>query len=99
MSRIGDIRNVIVGLGGRSDITYYADGPSRNQNGNDTGVLYKVEKFSDGLTNERREKAVLQLAKLPGVERAYLSRKSGYVGYGYGGGGGGHIKVHYTNKA
>ena len=100
MSRIGDIRNVIVGLGGRSDITYYADGASYGGFGPKTGVNYKVEKWSDGLTHELREEAVKILAKLPGVDKAWLSRPV-HMPYYYRGAGvvGHHIKVHYTHKA
>ncbi len=100
MSRIGDIRKVIVDLGGNSDLVYYADGCYSSM-GPKSGVNYKVEKFSDGLTKELREKAVVELAKLPGVDRAWISKhyKNSYSTNYFGHAPGEHIKVHYTNRA
>lgn len=99
MSRIGMIRAVLVGLGGFSNPTYYADGPTRS--GGRPGVLYKISRYGDGLTDAKRLEACELLAKLPGVEKSYISRKVNMRSY-YSTRRwpeGGHIKVKFTNKA
>lgn len=99
MSRIGDIRAILIGLGGSNNPTYYADGPSRS--GGRSGVLYKISRYNDGLSDKKRLKACELLAELPGVESAYISRKvsrRSYYGTRYRPEGG-HIKVKYTHKA
>ena len=103
MSRIGDIRAILVGLGGNSNFKYYADGTTY-------GALYKIEKYTDGLTHAQRLQAVVMIDKLPEVDSAYLSRvvpcpysymnPYSYInnvvspeGYGR------HIKIRYASKA
>jgi hypothetical protein len=99
MSRIGDIRAVIVDHGGNPNFTYYADGPSSNMRGQKgtrprtKNVIYKIERYSDGLTRKEREKCIPDLMKIPGVEKVYISKQ--YTSYVVGG----HLKIVFSSVA
>jgi hypothetical protein len=103
MSRIGDIRAVIVAHGGNPNFTYYADGPSSNMRGHKgtrprtKNVVYKIERYSDGLTHKKREKCIPDLMKIPGVEKVYISKqlKPAYTSYMVGG----HLKIVFSGVA
>ncbi len=104
-TRIGLIRNVIVKFGGQVG-RYYADGPNGISKRNDGNVRYKIEKRDDDLNVMERECVVNELAQMPGVVTAYLSRPYGSApcgirpqGYGYNNSDGGHIIVIFKGLA
>lgn len=98
MTRIGQIRDIIVAAGGKGSFYYYADGPgsglgpSRGK-GHRTGdmrVSYKIEAYGDGFgdDNDKRREVLKQLAELPGVEYTYLTGRSTR-----------HMKIVFATKA
>lgn len=105
MSRIGMIREVISRFGGHSNFRYYADGPQSNfgpsgGKGNwrkDRRVSYKIERRTDGLNEVSRADVLPVLARIPGVERVYLTRPHN-VSWGVKSSGG-CIKIIFADKA
>lgn len=103
MSRIGLIRETVLKHGGAHlsvpQCDYYVDGPNsicKNGASQDGIVRYKVNRRSDGLTDQGRQQVVDELNKHPDVYRAYISRKLNYRTYG--GSQGQHIIVLFAGK-
>jgi len=99
-TRIGIIREAIEAEGGnrpeKSGFDYYADGPSSSATSKRRNEsVYKVPRYHDGLTLERRKRVVDALRQHPDVKDAYLSRpcKSVYAASVVGG----HLKVVFQN--
>ena len=94
MSRIGIIREAVEAHGGRHVEVYYADSSKRKNKATD--ALYKIPRWSDGLSPEARDQVVVDLNTHPEVKHAYLSR--GFVEYGLVNTGG-HLKVRFYGLA
>lgn len=100
-TRIGKIRELVARHGGRYDFTYFCDGPNSSYAPRSVNpecsedVIYKVEKTTDGLSEENRRLVVEELNNDPEVRRAYISRNfTGYLGHS-----GNHIKVLFRGRA
>ena len=96
--RLELIRNTIESVGGRTDFRHFVD-TSRGDS------VYKVEKYSDGMTPEQRQEVVDKLNLVEGVQKAYLSCKQVATFTAYDGersnhiqAEGGHIKVKFYGK-
>lgn len=90
MSRIQQIRDIIVEAGGNPNFTYYCDGPRSGMGpskgkgdhkgqvrSGDSRVSYKIERYTDGfadMSDLARECVVANLRALPDVEVAYLTK-------------------------
>ena len=105
-NRISFIREAISACGGKSNPTYYADGPGSGFNknykgsgffGQGSGTTYKIESYTDGLTPLARECVAAYISKHPEVERAWVTKSN--INKYYGCAVGGNLKVHFRLTA
>jgi len=75
MTRVGIVREAVVAHGGRRDFVYYSD-PAPVVGGPSDATL-KVNRYTDGMTQEARQAAVADLNAHPGVMRAYTTQWGG----------------------
>jgi hypothetical protein len=71
MTRVGIVREVVVHCGGRRDFIYYSD-PAPVVGGPSDATL-KVNRNTDGMTDEGRRAAVAELNTRPDIMRAYTT--------------------------